>query len=95
MVSLLIAKTIPLEVIRVEQQNDKQQIVAVRKNGDGDIVELQLSSGQVVGYKEAQQMAKNDQIDNVNVFKGRDGDEHLRSNPDGRTDNNLDQLPTF
>ena len=79
----------------MEQQNGKQQIVAVRKNGDGDIVELQLSSGQVVGYKEAQQMAKNDQIENVNVFKGRDGDEHLRSNPDGRTDNNLDQLPTF
>ncbi|BBI33029.1 DUF3892 domain-containing protein [Cohnella abietis] len=79
----------------MEQQSGKQQIVAVRKNGDGDIVELQLSSGQVVGYKEAQQMAKNDQIENVNVFKGRDGDEHLRSDPDGRTDNNLDQLPTF
>ncbi|MFC5467939.1 DUF3892 domain-containing protein [Cohnella suwonensis] len=79
----------------MEQQSGKQQIVAVRKNGDGDIVELQLSSGQVVGYKEAQTMAKNDQIDNVNVFKGRDGDEHLRSNPDGRTDNNLDNLPTF
>lgn len=80
----------------MEQQNSgKQQVVAVRKNGDGDIVELQLSSGQVVGYKEAQQMAKNDQIENVNVFKGRDGEEHLRSNADGRTDNNLDQLPTF
>ncbi|WP_256757107.1 DUF3892 domain-containing protein [Cohnella sp. WQ 127256] len=80
----------------MEQQDGKQQqIVAVRKNGDGDIVEMQLSSGQVVGYKEAQQMAKNDEIANVNVFKGRDGDEHLRSDPDGRTDNNLDQLPTF
>ncbi|QJD82235.1 DUF3892 domain-containing protein [Cohnella herbarum] len=79
----------------MDQQNSRQQIVAVRKNGDGDIVELQLSSGQVVGYKEAQQMAKNDQIENVNVFKGRDGDEHLRSDPDGRTDNNLDNLPTF
>ncbi|MFC5403985.1 DUF3892 domain-containing protein [Cohnella soli] len=79
----------------MEQQSGKQQIVAVRKNGDGDIVELQLSSGQVVGYKEAQAMAKNDQIANVNVFKGRDGDEHLRSDPDGRTDNNLDNLPTF
>lgn len=79
----------------MEQPNGKQQVVAVRKNGDGDIVELQLSSGQVVGYKEAQQMAKNEQIENVNVFKGRDGDEHLRSNADGRTDNNLDQLPTF
>ncbi|QMV44194.1 DUF3892 domain-containing protein [Cohnella cholangitidis] len=79
----------------MDQQSGKQQIVAVRKNGDGDIVELQLSSGQVVGYKEAQQMAKNDQLENVNVFKGRDGDEHLRSDPDGRTDNNLDNLPTF
>ncbi|MEK0314308.1 DUF3892 domain-containing protein [Cohnella sp. 56] len=74
---------------------DREQVVAVRKNGDGDIVELKLSSGQVVGYKEAQQMAKNDQIDNVNVFRGRDGDEHLRSNPDGREDNNLDNLPLF
>lgn len=34
------------------------QIVAVRKNKDGDIVELKLSSGQVVDYKSAQQMAK-------------------------------------
>jgi hypothetical protein len=75
--------------------NSKQQVVAVKKNGDGDIVELQLSSGQVVDYKEAQRMAKNDEIENVNVFKGRDGDEHLRSNADGRKDNNLDQLPTF
>ncbi|MDI4645314.1 DUF3892 domain-containing protein [Cohnella hashimotonis] len=74
---------------------DREQVVAVRKNGDGDIVELKLSSGQVVGYKEAQQMAKNDQIENVNVFRGRDGDEHLRSNPDGREDNNLDNLPGF
>lgn len=79
----------------MDQQDGKQQVVAVRKNGDGDIVELQLSSGQVVGYEEAQEMAKNDQIENVNVFKGRDGDEHLRSDADGRTDNNLDQLPTF
>lgn len=78
-----------------QQQQQRQQVTAVRKNGDGDIVELQLSSGQVVGYKEAQQMAKANLIENVNVFKGRDGDEHLRSNPDGREDNNLDNLPTF
>ncbi|MFC5531379.1 DUF3892 domain-containing protein [Cohnella yongneupensis] len=79
----------------MESNNQRQQITAVRKNGDGDIVELQLSSGQVVGYKEAQQMAKSNQLENVNVFKGRDGDEHLRSDPDGREDNNLDNLPTF
>ena len=83
------------EVVSMDNNGQRQQVTAVRKNGDGDIVELQLSSGQVVGYKEAQQMAKANQIENVNVFKGRDGDEHLRSNPDGREDNNLDNLPTF
>jgi hypothetical protein len=71
------------------------QVTAVRKNNEGDIVELKLSSGQIVDYKTAQQMAKNNQIENVNVFKGRDGEEHLRSNPDGREDNNLDNLPAF
>ena len=72
-----------------------EQIVAVRKNNDGDIVELKLSSGQVVDYKLAQQMAKNNEIENVNVFRGRDNEEHIRSNPDGREDNNLDNLPIF
>lgn len=75
--------------------NAPNQVIAVRKNGDGDIVQLQLSSGEVVDYKTAQQMAKNNQIANLNVFRGRDGEEHLRSDPDGRTDNNLDNLPAF
>ena len=76
-------------------ENALNQVIAVRKNGDGDIVQLQLSSGEVVDYKTAQQMAKNNQIANVNVFRGRDGEEHLRSDADGRTDNNLDNLPAF
>ena len=76
-------------------ENTLNQVIAVRKNGDGDIVQLQLSSGEVVDYKTAQQMAKNNQIANVNVFRGRDEEEHLRSDADGRTDNNLDNLPTF
>lgn len=79
----------------MEGMNQQEQVTAVRKNGDGDIVELKLSSGRVVDYKTAQQMAKSGQIENVNVFRGRDGDEHLRSDPDGREDNNLDNLPQF
>jgi len=76
-------------------ENETNEVVAVRKNGDGDITELKLSSGEVVDYKTAQQMAKNGQIAHVNVFRGRDGDEHLRSDADGREDNNLDNLPPF
>jgi hypothetical protein len=77
------------------QQSSNDQVVAVKKNGDGDIIELKLSSGTVVGYKQAQEMAKNGQIQHVNVFKGRDGDEHLRSDADGDPSNNLDNMPTF
>jgi hypothetical protein len=76
-------------------EGNAEQVVAVRKNGDGDIIELKLSSGRVVGYKEAQAMAKEGRIEHVNVFRGRDGDEHLRSDADGNPDNNLDNLPTF
>ncbi|WP_284239199.1 DUF3892 domain-containing protein [Paenibacillus glycanilyticus] len=73
----------------------QEEVVAVRKNGDGSIVELQLTSGRVVDYKTAQSMVKNNEIAGLNVFRGRDHEEHLRSDPDGRTDNNLDNLPTF
>jgi hypothetical protein len=79
----------------MDSMSRKEQVQAVRKNGDGDIVELKLSSGRVVDYKTAQQMAKNGEIENVNVFRGRDGEEHLRSDADGREDNNLDNLPLF
>jgi hypothetical protein len=72
-----------------------EKIVAVRKNGDGDIIELKTDSGKIVDYKTAQQMAQEGEIEGVNVFKGRDGEPHLRSNADGDPTNNLDQLPTF
>ncbi|KZS47805.1 DUF3892 domain-containing protein [Paenibacillus glucanolyticus] len=75
--------------------NGQQEVVGVRKNGDGDIIELKLDNGTVVDYKTAQHMVKNKEIKNLNVFRGRDGDEHLRSNADGDPSNNLDNLPTF
>jgi hypothetical protein len=73
----------------------KEQVVAVRKNGDGDIIELQLSSGKVVDYKAAQLMVSNNEIQNLNLFRGRDNEMHLRSNADADPSNNLDNLPTF
>jgi hypothetical protein len=72
-----------------------EQVQAVRKNGDGDIVELKFVSGKVVDYKTAQQMVQNKEIANLNLFKGKDGEVHLRSNADGDPTNNLDNLPLF
>ncbi|MGO4542295.1 DUF3892 domain-containing protein [Paenibacillus sp. 2TAB19] len=79
----------------MEQNNGQEEVVAVRKNGDGSIVEFKLSSGNVVDYLTAQSMVRNNEINNLQLFRGRDHEEHLRSVPDGRTDNNLDSLPTF
>ncbi|RWZ60150.1 DUF3892 domain-containing protein [Halobacillus fulvus] len=70
-------------------------IVAVRKDEQGRIVEMQLSSGSVVDYKEAHNMARNGLIERVQLIRGKDGKDHLRSIPDGDPSNNLDQLPTF
>lgn len=72
-----------------------EKVVAVRKNGDGDIIELKLTSGQIVDYKRAQEMAENGEIEHVNTFKGKDGEKHLRSDADGDPTNNLDNLEQF
>lgn len=76
-------------------QDQQAEVVAVRKNGDGDIIQLKLNTGNVVDYKTAQQMVQNKEIKNLNVFRGRDDEMHLRSNADGDPSNNLDNLPVF
>jgi len=73
----------------------KPHVVAVRKNGDGDIIRLKLSDGNEGDYLVAQRLAEQGMIANVQVFNGRDGDKHLRSIPDGDPTNNLDNLPQF
>ncbi|WP_078552530.1 DUF3892 domain-containing protein [Bacillus alkalicellulosilyticus] len=75
--------------------NNEETFVAVRKNNEGDIVELKTSTGRVMDYKQAQQEVQNGIISGANVFTGRDGEPHLRSNADGNPDNNLDNLPQF
>lgn len=82
-----------------EHQDDpnKLHIVAVRKNGSGDIEAVQFQNGQIAGIEEAIQMAENDLIEDVNTGATRGENKHktLRSYPDGDPTNNLDNLPTF
>jgi len=73
----------------------QHEVVAVRRNSEGSIVEFKLSSGEVVDYLQAQEMVKNGEIKHLQLFKGRDHEQHIRSIPDDTPDNNLDQLPTF
>ena len=75
--------------------SEQQEVVAVRRNAAGSIVEFKLSSGEIVDYMQAQEMVSNQEIKNLQLFKGRDHEQHIRSEPDDTVANNLDQLPSF
>jgi hypothetical protein len=74
--------------------NEKEEIVAVRKNDNGNIIAVQTSSGRELDYVTALQEAKNANLANVDVFH-KYGRDILRSEPDGIKENNLDNLPSF
>jgi hypothetical protein len=76
-------------------QLDQETIVAVQKNGDGDLIAFKTSSGKTLTYQEALHEAQNKTFAGVNVFTGKDGEHYIRSNADGDPSNNLDNLPTF
>lgn len=75
--------------------NERERFIAVQKNGDGDLTSFQTSSGRVLEYAQALQEVQAGNIAGANVFKGRDGELHIRGDADGDPTNNLDQLPMF
>lgn len=77
------------------EQDTREQIVAVQKNGDGDLTAFKTTSGRVLDYASALQEVEAGHIAGVNTFKGKDGDFYIRGNADGDPTNNLDQLPIF
>ena len=71
------------------------RIVAVKKDSKGVIQEYKLDNNKTVGVEQAVQMVKSGKIEGCNVFTTRSGSEAIRSNNDGDTSNNLDNLPRF
>ncbi|RJX41077.1 DUF3892 domain-containing protein [Paenibacillus pinisoli] len=78
-----------------QQADTREHIVAVQKNGDGDLTAFKTSSGRVLDYATALQDVQAGRIAGVNAFKGRDGETYIRGDADGDPTNNLDQLPRF
>lgn len=76
-------------------QDSRERIVAVQKNGDGDLTAFKTTSGRVLDYATALQEVQSGHIAGVNTFKGRDGEFYVRGDADGDPTNNLDQLPSF
>ncbi|EJS69327.1 DUF3892 domain-containing protein [Bacillus cereus] len=71
-----------------------EQIVAVRKNDDGDLIAFKTSSGRELDYITALNEAKLGKLAHVDVFH-KYGRDIIRSEPDGIKENNLDNLPSF
>lgn len=76
------------------EEEGKEQIVAVRKNNDGDIIAFKTKSGRELDYITALDEAKAGKIAHIDVFH-KYGRDIIRSEPDGIKENNLDNLPTF
>lgn len=74
--------------------SDKEEIIAVRKNDDGNIIAVKTSSGRELDYPTALSEAKAGKLAHVDVFH-KYGRDILRSEPDGIKENNLDELPEF
>lgn len=72
----------------------KEQIIAVRKNEDGDLIAFKTDAGRELDYITALQDAKAGKLAHVDVFH-KYGRDILRSEPDGIKENNLDNLPGF
>ena len=84
-------------IINIENDSNddgKEKIVAVRKNGDGDLIAFKTASGRELDYVTALSEAKAGNIAHIDVFH-KYGRDILRSEPDGIKENNLDQLPEF
>jgi hypothetical protein len=77
-----------------QRTDNQEQIVAVRKNDEGDIIAFKTDSGRELDYLEALSEAKQGKLAHVDVFQ-RYGRDIIRSEPDGIRENNLDNLHTF
>jgi hypothetical protein len=74
--------------------NGIEEIMAVRKNDEGDIIAFKTSAGRELDYITALNDARAGKLANIDVFH-KYGRDIIRSEPDGVKENNLDQLPEF
>ncbi|HFD2082636.1 TPA: DUF3892 domain-containing protein [Clostridium perfringens] len=71
-------------------------IVKVKKNSNGEITDYVLSSGKTVSKADSKaegvKLAEEGMIDGVIISHSKKGEAYLRSIPDGKESNNLDEL---
>jgi Protein of unknown function (DUF3892) len=73
---------------------EKEHIVAVRKNDDGDLIAFQTNQNRELDYLQALEEIKQGKLAHVDIIH-KYGREIIRSEPDGIPENNLSNLPEF
>lgn len=76
-------------------KDSRERIIKVKKNSEGDITDVMTDNGNIYSIDDAIVLAKNHALGDVNVSRSRNGNEYLRSDPNGDTSDNLNNLPTF
>jgi hypothetical protein len=76
-----------------EPNQNAAEITALVKES-GKVTGYQLSNGQVLGKEEGVALAKQGGIKGVGISE-RNGNEYLKSIPDGTESNNLSNLPSI
>ncbi|MGY2644566.1 DUF3892 domain-containing protein [Bacillus inaquosorum] len=90
------------ESYKAQQTNGEQQavpsgqeeIIAVRRNEDNNIIAVKTNTGRELDYPTALSEARAGKLAHVDVFH-KYGRDILRSEPDGIKENNLSELPDF
>lgn len=72
---------------------DKRKIVDARADSDGDITHVKFKGNQrFTPVEQAIPMADRGEIEDVHVVRRQGAKTHLRTDPDGRKSNNLDDM---
>jgi len=70
-----------------------RKVVDAKADKDGDITKVKIEGNtKFTSVKKAMEMADRGDLENVHSVNRKGAKPHLRSNPDGRKSNNLDDM---
>lgn len=73
--------------------SSKRKVVDARQDSKGNISHVKLEGNQNFTPKDkAIEMTKKAQLENVHIVTKTDGSQYLRTNPDSKIQNNLDEM---
>lgn len=76
------------------ETSQRKEVVATRKNGDGNLIGFKLNDGTEYDFDQCWSAIERGELDLI-ATTGKDGAPVIRSKGDGNPYNNLSNLPEF